>query len=720
MNKLKISIISILVLASTALVTVSSSEEFLNEDLKTKRNYTYFSTPEGIRDAVVSLYNYYRYPFTFEQGYSTTTYGADEFTVGGDNSNHDWNDYTANLSPSVIRININTTNMYDIWDNMYKHISVANLVLANVDAAVTDPAAKALYKAEASFSRAYSYFVLVQQYGGVVLKLTPSEGIERYFVRSSKEECVKQIIADFRVAYEGLPVAESAKGKLTKDAAAHFLAKALLYRASEINNDWNGSTKTADLAEIINLTNEVIGRRTLAPDFRDVFAYTGADGANEKLSEIIFAAQFTNVNTAVEGNRMHLYFPSQYNNLTGFTRDIAGGREYQRMRPSDYIFDVFDMENDSRFWKSFRTKHILNNIATAKNLSGKDAISGSDFTYTRGDLGVVYVINKKGDTRFDKNAARMTNHTGVYFNNPVTGKPTPHTYVRYFSDGSDHLRAAAGMFNRFPSLSKWFDGSRPNHNYETGARDGILARLSETYLIKAEALIRQNKYAEAIDVINIVRARAQFKAGEDRASYTDGGAAYLTNSAGQATYPDGVQVNSFSNRNSYYESLNIAASTNASSLTGYTASKLPAVDEAIIAKLGYTSEYDRMMCFLLNERSRELVGEFHRWMDLARTKTLVARAKAFNPEAAPNIQEKHYVRPIPQTFLDGIHNASGQACRQTKNRPCKTPAINRFGCSLNMEAHRASIFFPVFFYFFPNFQVGKHNMDFVSYLYVNH
>ena len=56
--------------------------------------------------------------------------------------------------------------------------------------------------------------------------------------------------------------------------------------------------------------------------------------------------------------------------------------------------------------------------------------------------------------------------------------------------------------------------------------------------------------------------------------------------------------------------------------------------------------------FLLDERGRELLGEGHRWMDLTRTMTLVDRVRRYNPEGAPNIQDFHVVRPIPQQQID--------------------------------------------------------------------
>ena len=111
-------------------------------------------------------------------------------------------------------------------------------------------------------------------------------------------------------------------------------------------------------------------------------------------------------------------------------------------------------------------------------------------------------------------------------------------------------------------------------------------------MIAAEVLIRQGKYSDALGYINDLRARAAYKSGEDRSVYCDGGAAYNDKALGYKD--DGV--NSYYAENSYYESNNIDKSMkDATNLQITDIHNLPAEDEAIISKLGYSTDYDRMM-----------------------------------------------------------------------------------------------------------------------------
>jgi hypothetical protein len=622
-NYKKLNIILVLLVASSAMT--SCNENFLDEEFTTGYSKEYYKTEAGIQTlSTGTYYQVFSLDMNSEIPLATTESGTDEFHAGADASNHVWNSYGSGFKSFVTVNNSNTVAANTNWDNLYAGIGNANQLIESATAIVSsNDAIKKTALGEGYFLRAYNYLKLVRQYGGVPLKLTVSNTVELEFTRATSQEVLNQVIADFTQAYNLLSNTGS-PAKITKDAAAHYLAKAYLTRASEINDSWNSATKTADLEKVVTLSDEVISKHPLATNYADLWNYTIADGANEKLPELILSAQFNASALTSGGNRQHLYFLSTYDQLGMMKRNLAGGRPFSRLAPTKFTFEVFDQVNDSRFWKSFQTKSIVNNKTGTY--------------YVNGDLGIMYIVNSPLDTRF----AKTTNLDDPSILYSKTGKRIPSVFV---ANAADKLGLVGA---RFPSLSKYMDGNRLDLTNIKGSRDVTLARSADTYLMAAEAKVRLTKYTEALVYINAVRTRAAYKAGENRASYTDGSAAWTV--AGQA----GIPI-SYIPENSYYESNNIATTaTTATSLAIAGINALPVSDQAIITKLGYSSDYDRMLCLVLNERARELCGEFHRWEDLSRTKTLVSRAKAYNIEAASNIQDYHTLRPIPQTFLDGI------------------------------------------------------------------
>lgn len=641
----------ILIAAIALFGSLSCKKSFLDETLKLSRGNDFYKTDAGILQlAAGTYYQVLTGPTNGEWYYCHTQYGTDEFHVGGDPSNAPYNNYTAVLAPGLATSG-NLQGINVMWDALYIGIGDANLLIQNATASTsTSDAIKKVALGEGYFFRAYNYLRLVQQWGAVPLKTTPSTTVELEFKRADPKDVYAQIIADFTKAKDLLPTT-GAPARVTKDAAAHFLAKAYLARASEINDSWNSATKAADLAAIGPLCDAVIANHPLASNFAALWNFTGINSANETLPEIILSAQMTNdvtTNNGV-GNTQHLYFVARYDIQDQLARDLAGNRPFSRMATTYYDYRIYDRVNDSRFWKSFKTKWTLNGASpVAPNV--------------KGDLGMMFVINQPGDPRnwAKSKICKTTVGAGGLITDPITGHPIPTVYVAYpnatTNDGALDVDLTT-VYQAFPPLSKHFDGSRNSLNDVVGHRDFVVARSAETYLIAAEAKIRLAKagtgsYADALPYINAVRQRAQYSSGENRAFYNDGGNTVQS----QSLQPPGV-ISSHYPANSYYESNNIPVTTAASASLAITnVAALPAEDEFVISKLGLSGTYDRMLCLILNERSRELVGEYLRWEDLSRTKTLVPRVKAFNVDAAPNITDKHLLRPIPQTFLDAIQS----------------------------------------------------------------
>lgn len=569
-------------------VCMFSCENILEEEPVSSVSYGYYDTQAGIESGVIAAYDALRqrYEFDSERNASFHLLGTDTYMHGRDTEAQEELDrYEASLNAGWEQLYIR------LWQPYYEAINITNAIagaIQEIDNGM-DEDLKAVRLGEIRFLRAWYYFLLVQQFGDIPLKTSAELEARTDFSRAPVAEVYKFIISDLRFAIDNLPLSQDDYGRATKGAAQHLLSKVYLTRGSAVTRQ-RGQQPT-DIDSAAWYADQVIfsGAYALLPDFAELW-----DINNQENSEVIFAVQFSEnqLLNNNEGNSMHLYFGMTYDLKPGMKRDIANGRPWNRLRPTDFtIRQLFDPKIDSRFHKTFQSVWFSNNPdnlpvwEAAGGFAPEPGLAGKP-KFGVGDTAIWVTSEVYPDN---------TNFDSLYASRPYYYMPVNRQ----------------GLADFFVNV-KYLDPTRPGINDVNGQRDGTLFRLGETFLIAAEAYGRMGDFATAAERLNMVRQRAAYKEGElkDVAYWKVYGGSY--------------------------------------------ADRFKSTEAKMLVTPGELAAKASFLDFILDERARELSGELWRWDDLVRTEKLVERARKYNSYAAPNIREYHVLRPIPQNFIDRI------------------------------------------------------------------
>lgn len=574
-----------------ALFFCVSCGKILEEHPQSQIVPSFFNSPAGVLGGIAGVYNEIRGQWGTEGFSSEMQAGTDEFIQGASSGG----------GPIHTFNGLNSTNFGSAWGAAFTSINTINGVLKfgqNID---LPEATKNQYLAQAKFLRAFWYFYLVQTWGDVPLHTEfitlPSQSAKR----DPAAEVYKLIIKDLTEAAAALPDKPTAPflGKAaTKPTALFFLAKAYLTRGWLTNSQ-------ADFAEAAKISNELITNKAaygldLWQDFGDAFV-----PANDYGKETLFVSDHSN-------DAKYGYYRLGSGESGGFANNLTPW------------FTNWNYPNNSGINSFVNAAGVLVNSGTSGMI--RDSYYGRPYARIRPNSvnqtnGKNYFLDQAFVKRDVDSRFNNTFYTVYISNTAVTNTPTAANNKRGIGYTmqvgidtavwiTDYEVVGAPQFNGtrpfkgiiappstwnanlYPAIKKHMDPSRGSNFNDPSTRPVVITRFSEVYLVGAEAYLMSGNKAKAAELLNVVRQRAAYR---------------KTNTAAQ----------------------NAAAA----------AAMTIGADDVTVD-------------FILDERSREFFGEWMRYQDLVRTKTLVRRIQAWNKEASAYVKDFHVLRPIPQSQID--------------------------------------------------------------------
>ena len=639
-------LIKSLTVSACAMLLFTRCKKVLEEEPRSTYTPEFFKTEKGVLGGITSQYAHLRFIYGQPYYYNTLETGTDEYTYA---QSADQNFKDVDLS-GVGNLTAASSRSDALWGTAFSNINTASGIIENGGKVGTISAALI---AEARFFRAFDYFLLVQTFGGVPLDLGSGElkfniSASRTSVRNTVPEVyTKAIFPDLLQAINDLPDAPRVTGGVTKTVARLYLAKAYLTYGWWLQNPNNIPTypaanrtdpdnhdaawyfqKAYDIA-VQGISNP--GSYGLENTFYDVHV-----GGNDRGKEELLYADHTQDNEFYNGACLSCFDTESgtgknsavwmvtFNytvirsapNATGDGAGVSSvqreaaqplGRPYIRMAPTvGALANTFaDKTLDSRYDGTFSTVYRGN--WPKGGTTNATLYNANDMPVTPGQP-ILSFLND------ESLAPSITYPSGASF----AGKSSNAVGAGVIPGRADFVITPRGVSRIvFPGLWKLGvyrtdNGTGLGQPNATSTRPFKIAKFSELYFIAAEAAVKGATPVagkSARELINVIRARA----GKWKFSNKDNAAFVADNSAAMtAATPATIDIN-----------------------------------------------------YILAERSREYFGEGLRWFDLVRTQKWSELAGTYEiggttygnhtaQTVTRTIDNKYYLRPIPQAQLDGM------------------------------------------------------------------
>ncbi|ATP57896.1 RagB/SusD family nutrient uptake outer membrane protein [Pedobacter ginsengisoli] len=381
------------------------------------------------------------------------------------------------------------------WRGLYEGIQRANDAIKNLPTSPSANEKKARYIAECKFLRAYFYFRLNQLWKGVPIYLEPFTDTEATKGRSTEEEVWNQIIADLNdcIAEPNLPQkytkGNANFGHITKGAAYALRGKAYLYQKKWI-------LASADFSKVKE------AGYTLFSDYKSLFKE-----ANEQSDEMIFTIQ--NISLAGFGSSTQWYCGTR----------SSFGSCWNTYLVSPNLVDLYDNADGTLFnWEQVIPGYSAMSPAKREVFFLRNNLSAAEITAAtaRGAEMSLYLpqgneerIKAAYANRDGRLAANVITPYSIY--NGVNGATNSAVTSRwpYRSDALTTADLRSDTQSLFYYLYRKFvyEGNSEIIDRNYGPIDFPIIRYADVLLMWAEAINEQGFNQEAVNLVNLVRAR---------------------------------------------------------------------------------------------------------------------------------------------------------------------------------------------------------------------